>query len=190
LGGFANISFERNNQRIAYDICPVNVVLNHYSQQLGFAYDSEGLLAAQGKLHTSVLNHLNQLDYYTDMPPKSLGIEWVQKHVLPSISQIENTKDILRTYTEHASSQIAKSIENTQTVLFTGGGVFNSFLMRRVQALSNAKIVIPDKVTIEYKEALIFAFLGWLRSENITNCLASVTGAKKDHSSGKIFTPN
>ena len=190
LGGFANISFERNNQRIAYDICPVNVVLNHYSQQLGFAYDSEGLLAAQGKLHTTVLNHLNQLDYYTDMPPKSLGIEWVQKHVLPSISQIENTKDILRTYTEHASFQIAKSIENTQTVLFTGGGVFNSFLMRRVQALSNAKIVIPDKVTIEYKEALIFAFLGWLRSENITNCLASVTGAKKDHSSGKIFTPN
>ena len=48
-------------------------------------------------------------------------------------------------------------------------------------------MVIPDTKTIEFKEALIFALLGILKLENQVNVLASVTGAKNDHSSGDIF---
>ena len=48
LGGFANISFEQNSERIAFDICPVNIVLNHYVASLGMTYDSEGQIAAKG----------------------------------------------------------------------------------------------------------------------------------------------
>ena len=41
LGGFANISYEIDNQIIAYDICPVNIVLNYYVllHQLLFYYN-------------------------------------------------------------------------------------------------------------------------------------------------------
>jgi anhydro-N-acetylmuramic acid kinase len=190
LGGFANISFEKEGQRIAYDICPVNVVLNHFSQQLGFEYDSEGLLSSKGNIDQNILNELNRLNYYTETPPKSLGIEWVHEFVFPIISQVKNVQDTLRTYTEHIALQIAGNIQGYSNVLFTGGGVFNTFLMNRIQQLSSSQIVIPNQTTIDYKEALVFGFLGLLKLENKVNCLSSVTGAKRDHSSGKIFTPN
>ncbi len=190
LGGFANISFEKNNERIAYDICAVNTVLNKFSQQLGFEYDDEGVFSSKGNIIQFILKELNQLDYYKKEAPKSLGIEWVNYTILPILSKIDNPLDVLRTFTEHIAIQIADAIQNYKNVLFTGGGVYNSFLINRIQENSNTKIIIPNKEIINYKEALIFAFLGLLRLNNEINCLSSVTGANKSHSSGVIFNPN
>ena len=187
LGGFANISYEENNQRIAFDISPVNVVLNHFSKQLGFEYDDQGNLAREGHIIPEVLEQLHQIDFYQQLPPKSLGIEWVHEIVFPLIKNIESPKDVLRTFVEHVAVQISNAIEGFETALFTGGGVFNAFLMERIQQRSATKIYVPNSDMINYKEALIFAFLGLLKLKNEVNCLSSVTGAKHDHSSGKIF---
>ena len=46
---------------------------------------------------------------------------------------------------------------------------------------------VVDNEIINYKEAIIFGFLGVLRLRNEINCLSSITGAKKDHCSGVIF---
>lgn len=190
LGGFANISFEQHQQRIAFDISPVNVVLNHFSKELGFDYDNRGNLARQGIIHEDVLNKLNQLDFYQQTPPKSLGIEWVNKEVFPLLLGIEFPKDVLRTFVEHVAIQVASIIKPFTSILFTGGGVFNEFLLERIQELCDTKLVISDSEIINYKEALIFAFLGLRKLENQVNCLASVTGAKYDHSSGVIHNFN
>lgn len=187
LGGFANISFEQNDQRIAYDICPVNVVLNDFSQKLGYEYDSEGMLASKGRIDQQVLAQLNGLSFYQENPPKSLGIEWVHDCIFPIISQVDDVHDALRTYTEHIALQLVVNIQGYTNVLFTGGGVFNTFLANRIKSLSSSNIIMPNQTTIDYKEALIFALLGLLRIENKVNCLSSVTGAKRDHSSGVIF---
>jgi anhydro-N-acetylmuramic acid kinase len=190
LGGFANISTKENSQRIAYDICPVNIVLNFYIRKLGLDFDNKGVLASSGNVNHSLLNELNALDFYTLNPPKSLGLEWVNETIFPLIDSYNlQTKDILRTYVEHVSYQVSEQIENNESskILVTGGGVFNSFLMERIKATTKAGIVIPSKEIIEYKEALIFGFLGVLRLRNEINSLSSVTGAKQDHSSGKIF---
>ena len=56
--------------------------------------------------------------------------------------------------------------------------------------LSTIEIIIPEEKTINFKEALIFALLGVLKLRNEINVLASVTGAKYDHSSGEIFEFN
>ncbi len=190
LGGFANVSTIINSKRIAFDICPVNIVLNAYVSKLGLAYDDEGALASKGTINKELLNVLNTLQFYKETYPKSLGLEWVKYEVFPLINEYNlSVEDTLRTVVEHIAIQISKVINITtnNSVLITGGGVFNTFLIHRIKTLSNNTIVIPSKDIIEYKEALIFAFLGVLKLRNETNCLSSVTGANKDHSSGKIF---
>ena len=189
LGGFSNISKTINNQRIAYDICPVNIVLNHYVSALNLDYDHNGELASKGTINQDLLSELNQLKFYKIEAPKSLGLEWVQDKVFPIIDKFNlTTETILRTCVEHFAIQIANNIDDDNKVLFTGGGVYNGFLMERIKTLSQANICIPDAKLIEFKEALIFGFLGVLKLRNENNCLASVTGAKKDHSSGEIYT--
>lgn len=191
LGGFANISYENDHKRIAFDICPVNIVMNHYSRTHGCEYDDRGMLAAAGSVHEKLLSELNQLEYYRKSPPKSLGFEWVQESIFPLLKkyQIPST-DILRTFSEHTAHQIATIIKPFHSMLFTGGGVYNDFLMHRIQELGNRKIILPEDELVNYKEALIFALLGLLRLQGKENCLSSVTGAEKNHSSGKIFQPN
>ena len=191
LGGFANVSFKEKDKRVAFDICPVNIVLNHYVEKLGFEYDDKGKIAFGGKINTVLLQKLNALEFYKKTPPKSLGMEWVQEKILPIIDEFEtDIPSILRTFIEHSSIQIGKIIYENESVLLTGGGVFNDFLIRRLEFHSKRKVKIPSSKLINYKEALIFAFLGLLRAENQVNCLKSVTGATKNHSSGVIFNPS
>ncbi len=190
LGGFANCSFEKRGERIAYDICPVNIVLNHYAEKLGKDFDESGSLAASGKLDLQLLQKLNSIPFYSEKPPKSLGLEWVQKNVFPMIDASEiSSEDILRTFTEHIAIQLSNQFFQNTSVLITGGGVYNSFLIDRLKALSSVEIIIPSPKIVEYKEALIFGLLGVLKLREEVNCLASVTGAMRDHSTGKVFFP-
>ena len=190
LGGFANISEEIGEKREAYDICPVNIILNRYTRTIGYEYDDNGSLAREGTVSKQLYDTLNSLSFYEEKPPKSLGLEWVQNFVFSLIDKFDlSIPDILRTVVEHVAFQTAKVIKPNKTVLVTGGGAYNGFLMNRIKALSKAEIVIPDENLIEYKEALIFGLLGVLKLRNEVNCLSSVTGSKHDHSSGVIFQP-
>ncbi len=189
LGGFANISTEKENKRIAYDICPVNTVLNHYASILGFSYDDKGELASQGKLDSQLLDDLNGLKFYSLAYPKSLGLEFVKYEILPLIESYNlNPKDVLRTFVEHIAYQISKELNNqNSTVFITGGGAYNLFLIDRINSKTEAEILIPSNQLVNYKEALIFGLLGVLKLRGEINCLSSVTGAKNDHSSGNVF---
>ena len=190
LGGFSNVSFRKEGKRIAFDICPVNIVLNHYASKIGLEYDADGNIASEGKLNTPLLEKLNALAFYTKEAPKSLGLEWVQQEIFPLIDAIEeDISSILRTFVAHIAIQISKIIKDSDSVLITGGGVFNSFLMQEIENYSNIEIVQASDAVINYKEALIFALLGLLKVDNQINCLKNVTGAHKNHSSGVVCLP-
>lgn len=199
LGGFANISYnlpspsgEGAGVRCAFDICPVNIVMNAICNTLGKEYDNKGELAKKGKINEALLNKLNQLAFY-QLPannPKSLGKEWVIKNIDPLIKKFNlSPSDVLRTFCEHIAIQIAKAVNDKKTgkMMVTGGGAFNTFLMERIKKHSTHQIIVPAKKTIEFKEALIFAFLGVLRMRNEVNCLKSVTGAKQDNVGGSVY---
>lgn len=190
LGGFANISFEKNLERLAYDVCPVNVVLNHYAQKLGKEFDESGAMAARGKINHMLLEKLNSIDFYAKNPPKSLGMEWVKEEIFPILEAVpQDPKDILHTFCHHIATQLTLQFQPGSTVLVTGGGAYNNFLISCIQEKFSGKLVIPESVLIEYKEAVIFGLLGVLRLRNEINVLASVTGASKNHSSGYIYLP-
>lgn len=189
LGGFANISFEKGGHRIAYDICPVNIVMNPLAMDLGKPYDAFGEFAKSGEIIEGLLNKLNALSFYKQAPPKSLGYEFVVSEIDPLIASYKvNIKDVLRTFVEHCAIQIGRNTKKGK-LLVTGGGAFNTFLIDRISEHCNAEIVIPNERIVNYKEALIFVLLGVLRFENQVNCLKSVTGASKDHCSGRVALP-
>ncbi len=190
LGGFANVSTSIHSDRIAFDICPVNIVLNHYASKIGFNFDENGSIAASGSVNKQLLKALNELEFYSQKPPKSLGLEWILEIIIPLIGTYNlNIEDVLRTFVEHAAYQIASEISKKieASVLVTGGGTYNLFLINRIKELTKNKIIVPSNNIVEYKEALIFGLLGVLKLRNETNCLSSVTGAKEDHSSGNIY---
>ena len=187
LGGFSNISLKREGKRIAFDICPVNIILNDLALKLGKKFDENGDLARSGNIDYELLNELDQLNFYQEKAPKSLGIEWINDQISPLIRN-QKTEDLLATFTEHAAVQIAKVLEEFEikNVLITGGGTYNSYLIEKIKAKTKTDIHIPTKEIIEYKEALIFAFMGVLRSLNLNNILSSATGSSHDHASGIV----
>lgn len=189
LGGFANISTEINNERIAYDICPVNIVLNKYAQNLGLNYDDGGNIAASGMYLSHLGDSLNKLEFYKEAPPKSLGLEWVNTNVFPLIEASKGSdKDVLRTYSDHIAEQISNVIKPNAKILVTGGGAYNDYIISKIKKASKAEIIIPNPNLVEFKEALIFGLLGVLKLRDEVNCLQSVTGASKNHSSGIIYS--
>lgn len=192
LGGFSNISYQKENARIAFDISPVNMLLNTLVRQIGKDFDKGGEIASQGSVDKELLQKLNALDYYNLNQPKSLGREWFEREIKPIIETSSvSIESKLRTATEHISIQIGKSLQSIvgDKVLVTGGGAKNSFLIDRITSNSDKEIVIPDPILIDYKEALVFSLLGVLKIRNEINCLSSVTGAQADSSSGVVFYP-
>jgi len=188
MGGFSNISFDGGDKRIAYDISPVNYVLNHYTRGIGLEYDKDGEIARKGNVHAELLNKLNNLDFYTKSGPKSLGREWVEEVVIPLIDSFELLlEDKLATFCEHVAIQIGSHIKKGK-VLLTGGGAFNKYLVERMaKNAPQCEYYVPDAMTVNFKEALIFAFLGALYAHDIPNCLSSVTGAKYDNIGGALY---
>ena len=188
LGGFANVSLEKEGKRIAYDICPVNIVLNEYANLLGFPYDDGGNIARKGIVDTEILKTLNQLPFYEKTPPKSLGLEWVKEVVFPILEASKiSAEDKLATMTAHIAIQLAGQFKSNSKILVTGGGAYNTFLLEEIKRHVPIELIVPSAQLVEFKEALVFGLLGVLRLRREVNCLASVTGAKADCSGGNVF---
>ena len=191
IGGFCNISFKSNDNVKAYDICPGNIPLNKLANNKGLSYDKNGEIAKKGEINFFLLDLLNELEFYSQNSPKSLGIEWLENDFYPLIKFDKDIENNLRTIIEHLAIQISKELNNNniQSVFITGGGAHNLFLIDRIRHYFKGKIIIPTATIIDFKEALIFAYLGLLRIKNIPNCISSVTGAKKDVVGGIIHLP-
>ena len=187
IGGFSNISYDKDNKRIAFDICPSNIVLNLLCERIGLDYDKNGEIAKANTINKDLLNKLNSIPYYINNKKHSLAKEFVKSDVLPIIDKYDmSVEDKIATYSEHIATQIAKQIVGDTFV--TGGGAYNNYILNAIKSKTDYKIIVPDNEIIEYKEALIFAFLGLRRMRKEINCLKEVTGAEQDSCSGLVAT--
>jgi anhydro-N-acetylmuramic acid kinase len=183
LGGFANISIKKSGEIIAFDICPANLPLNELVKQKGLSFDKDGNIARKGFVNQNLFERLNGLEYYAKIAPKSLGTEWLDELFYPILNSIKlPIEDKLATVTEHLAQQIAQTLtpNNLTKVLATGGGTKNLFLIERIQSLSKNALMFPDESVSDFKEAIIFAYLGALYIWGEPNSLSTVTGAKKN----------
>lgn len=190
LGGFANISYQKRSKRLAFDIAPVNIVLNALAKEKGKLYDKDGEMARSGKVHIPLLKKLDAIKFFKQEPPKSLGREWLEKEYLPILDNFDlSIEDKLRTVSQNVAQQIAHIMDGGPNgkVFITGGGARNIFLIELISQNTTRNCTLPDNALIDFKEALIFAFLGVLRMRNEVNCLSSVTGASKDNIGGSVY---
>lgn len=192
LGGFSNISFESNGARKAFDICPLNIILNAVANELGKPYDSGGIIASTAEVNPELLADLNSTMSRFRHSRPSLSREWVDMNLKPIIDQAINPQDRLRTFVEYAAFEIAHVLNEHQltNTLITGGGAYNTYLIERLKAKTTCCIILPKPTIIDFKEAIVFGFLGVLRMLNEVNVLKSVTGANEDSSSGRITYPS
>jgi anhydro-N-acetylmuramic acid kinase len=195
LGGISNISMQKNGVRIAFDCSPFNLLLNPEANKLGKAYDSGGEFARSGEVNLTLFEALNRLPFYHKSSAKSLGREDMERDFFPLIAESGlSPQDTLSTLVEHFAFQIASIIKffapkAFPSVLITGGGAYNAYFIERLDHyLENNWLQIDASPRlIEFKEAMIFAFLGVLRLRGEANCLASVTGASMDSCGGTIY---
>ncbi len=188
LGGFANVSYQKNNETKAFDCCPANLILNHFSQRIAAkSYDRGGELGKSGVLDNALFESLNALPFYHESSPKSLGVEWLEDSFYPLLKGVPDDRALTTLY-HHIGYQIAQVLCDIEakSVYVTGGGAKNVFLMDCIRSRYSGNIVLPSSTIIDFKEAIVFAFLGALRINGENNILASYTGAKKDTSSGVI----
>ncbi len=193
LGGIANISFHQHKELTGFDVCAANQVLNYLAQKLGFPYDKDGDTAKSGKVDTDMLNNLNKLNFFSQTPPKSLDNGFSKNEILPLLdNSTTSIADLLATVSEHIAIQIAEAIKlfsptPLQYIYTTGGGAYNQDLIERIEAKTSLKVVVPENHIVEYKEALIIAFMGVLRLSEIPNVWCSMSGASRDSINGTIY---
>jgi anhydro-N-acetylmuramic acid kinase len=192
IGGIANLSYNANGKRRAFDVCPANQLLNHLSLQLGQEFDFNGEMAALGKLNLPLFEKLNKDEFYRQAPPKSLSNQYVRENFIELLDRFEAPlEDKLYTCVKHIAYQMNQSIQGigAKNILITGGGARNGFLTTAIQKETLLEVIIPSEDIIDFKEAMVFALMGLLRFQNKTNCLASATGASEDSAAGVVFLP-
>jgi anhydro-N-acetylmuramic acid kinase len=191
LGGFCNMTFQSNGKWEAFDISPCNLPMNKLAEQKGLEYDKNGLLAKSGEVDFFLLDLLNNIPYYQSIGPKSLGTEWLDEEFYPLVKFSKRTEDNICTIVEHIAIQIAKAFENKnlKKVLVSGGGAFNDFLLSRIRHYSKVELFIPKDELINFKEAIVFGFLGALYLEKETNNVPTATGATKNVIAGVYHLP-
>lgn len=186
IGGIANIAFTKNSETIAFDICIANMALNYLTETIGLAYDEGGKIAKTGNSDPILLQQLLNLNTHR----KSLGREWFEQLFLPILNNsLIGLNHKLATCVQYLATKIndCLNVNQLKSVLITGGGAYNSFFIEELQKLYSGKIEIPTNEIIQYKEALIFAYLGYLRINHQTNTLNSVTKATRNSISGCIY---
>jgi anhydro-N-acetylmuramic acid kinase len=193
LGGIANLTVYKGP--MAYDVGPGNALLDaaalHFT---GTPCDRDGRLAAQGRIQPQLLEKLLDEPYYKQRPPKSTGKELFHPGYLDGLIDALPGADVLATLVELTAVTVAAEIRHHEldTVLVSGGGIHNGFLMQRLaEAVGPARLMPSDAVgvPVDAKEAVLFALIGWLTAHGLAGSVAACTGARNASILGSVTGP-
>lgn len=200
IGGVANLSV-LGEPFLGYDIGPGNCWLDGLCR-LAFktAYDKDGERAKQGHLLEDLYQELLAWDYFSQDPPKSTGRELFTQAYLVDWLERFDPLDLLATLVELSATLIAREALlqarkiGCDKVYMAGGGVKNSFLLERIQALAPELTWLTFQelgMPIEAREAAAFAYLGWCRDTSQPLDLRSITGSRCEANLlGRVCTPS
>jgi anhydro-N-acetylmuramic acid kinase len=195
LGGIANITYIKSPEDIiAFDVCGCNQVLNHFANKLDLPFDDKGNIARESTLDEELLIFLKKHPYYQKPWPKSLDNQYVYSDFIYPIPDVIPINKILNTYVNFIAGEISDTCKKlnlkNEKILVTGGGAFNHYLLEIIGSKCDEigiKLEVPSEDLINYKEALLMAYMGYLYSNNEFNTISCATGAKEDWISGALY---
>lgn len=199
LGGIANVSLRGlENKLLSWDVGPCNQILNALAARNGMKYDDEGKLARKGIAIDEIMESWQKLDYFNREVPKSLDNSWVRQNFIEPILMLPYPNgDLLATSVEFLARQLADDIRKNSGFnmegLVTGGGAHNTYLIERINAHCSdlgVKVQPAARELIDYKEAILMAFMGHLYQQKRANTVSSATGAVKDIQAGGLYLGN
>ncbi|MEM7296974.1 MAG: anhydro-N-acetylmuramic acid kinase, partial [Bacteroidota bacterium] len=131
LGGIANVSLR--DEKMAWDICPCNQILNFYAKKLGFEYDRNGELGRGGRIIDELIGQISYLDYFTTPAPKSLPNGFIPFQILDTVDPVDGLRSCVEFIAKQIFSDLSVLKKPTARLLITGGGAFNAFLVERIK---------------------------------------------------------
>ena len=208
IGGMANVTWVPRGGStegvLAFDTGPGVAVLDAVVRAMrpNLAYDYGGELAAQGRAVEPAVRRALRHPYFQAPPPKSTGREVfgeafaarLCEHAL-SARRKAVAADLVATALALTVQSIADQInrwlpqDGERDLLVAGGGARNPVLMEQLAA------TLPDWRLTRFsdaffdgdaKEAVVFAFLGWLTLNGRAGNVPSATGARGPRVLGRI----
>jgi anhydro-N-acetylmuramic acid kinase len=205
IGGISNVAYlpaaSDRDAVYGWDNGPGNVLIDMAVQKLfGQPYDCGGQLAARGTADLDLVAQWLGQDFFQIPPPKSTGRElfspgYLERCLAQCAENRLGDRDILTTLTEFTAIAIAQSYQQflpkfPDRVLLCGGGSRNDYLVQRLQHhLAPAEVTDTDAAGLnaDFKEAIAFAVLGYLRLQEHPGNLPRVTGASHPVLLGRIY---
>ena len=197
IGGIGNVTYlpalQSNRAIVGWDTGPGNLLLDLAAERLSggqLSYDNNGDWAARGTPNTQLIERWLQGEFFHLPPPKSTGRElfsaaYLERCLVDCEAVSLSSADIMATLTDLTAASIVDSYRQflpalPARVAICGGGARNIHLMQRLQAHFDPIPVVSTAtlgVDPDFKEAIAFAVLAYLRVHLIPGNLPSVTGA-------------
>jgi anhydro-N-acetylmuramic acid kinase len=209
IGGIANVSIvpprtgeHRNDPPLAFDTGPGNMIIDYCANRAtngAQQYDRAGLIAAQGKLDQTLLDHLLAHPYLQQQPPKTtgrelFGVQFGQQIWEQGIGAGLSVTDIVRTVTAFTAHSIARalreySVSPVEALYVAGGGTANPVLMEMLtESVAPAVVASSDVLGIlaAAKESMLFALLAYQTWLDRPGMLPALTRASQPVILGNI----
>lgn len=206
IGGIANCQLAHPDRAkmMAFDTGPGNVMIDHVMRaKYGKPYDKDGELARSGKVDQKLMERLKDHDFFKRPVPRSawrldFGSSYADAF-LREFAHLSNA-DLLATVTEFAAYAITRSItDNVKslaeigTIMASGGGTRNIYLMERLAAYmpKGLRLTLSDEFGIPaaFKEAIKFATLAHATINHLANNIPAASGASQFAILGKLVLP-
>lgn len=200
IGGIGNVTYlppTRNTQHepFAFDTGPGNMLIDYAASRAtkgAWAYDRDGVLAAQGRVDKILLDELMQEPFLKLKPPKTTGRElFGAQYGAPIWDKAQarglSDHDLLATLTAFTAHSIAQAIVDflptrIDELIVSGGGAENPTLMRMLsEQIAPARVIRSDALGLPAaaKEALAFAALAYETYFNRAGNVPAATGARQ-----------
>jgi len=194
IGGISNITYWDGKELIGFDTGPGNALMDDYMLYVfNQNFDRDGSIAAKGTPNKKEIKKMLQHDFFRTPPPKSLD----RQEFNPQYNELVNKKysvyDTMATLAEFTIETIVRSLnllpKEIKSILITGGGCRNVYLMKRLKDKLKLKVYNETELGInfDYIEAELIAYLSARSLYRLPFSFPMTTGVKKPLTGGKLF---